>query len=114
FMEQLIDEAEAAMASLAEGDARSFAQAIAESLPPDSPVPDYLRRLILAGDPAGTRIFAGWFAVSRRLFDVMVADGLAVPSDDPDVRAAFLLINDLAVLLLRNPLSEALGFDPLT
>src|SRR5699024_981237 len=114
FMEQLIDEADAAMASLAEGDAGSFAQAIAESLPPDSPIPDYMRRLILAGDTAGTQIFTRWLAVSRRLFDAMVAGGLAVPCNDPDVRSAFLLISDLAVLLLRRPLSEALGFDPLT
>lgn len=114
FMERLIDDADAAMASLAEGDAGSFAQAIAESLPPDSPVPDYMRRLILSADPAVTQIFTRWFAVSRRLFDAMVEGGLAVPSEDPDVRSAFLLICDLAVLLLRRPLAQALGFDPLT
>ena len=33
---------------------------------------------------------------------------------DPDVRAAFMLGADLALLLLRRPLTEALGFDPLS
>ena len=44
----------------------------------------------------------------------MVALGVARPSDDPAVRAAFLLVNDLALILLRNPIAMAIGVDPLT
>jgi hypothetical protein len=44
----------------------------------------------------------------------MVADGVAVAGGDPDVRVAFLLISDLAVLMLRTRLSEVLGVDPLS
>jgi hypothetical protein len=40
--------------------------------------------------------------------------GVARPSEDPDVRAAFLLVNDLALILLRNQIAGAIGADPLT
>lgn len=33
---------------------------------------------------------------------------------DREVRAAFLLVNDLAVLMLRSRLQEVLGVDPLS
>ncbi len=36
------------------------------------------------------------------------------PGGDPAVRAAFLLANDLAVLLLREHLADVLGVDPLS
>jgi hypothetical protein len=35
-------------------------------------------------------------------------------SADPDVRAAFFLVNDLALILLRNQIAAAIGADPLT
>ena len=44
----------------------------------------------------------------------MVESGSAAPSADPAVRAAFLLVNDLALLLLRNQIAVAIGVDPLT
>jgi hypothetical protein len=40
--------------------------------------------------------------------------GMATPGADPAVRAAFLMANDLAVLLLRDQLTEVLGVDPLS
>ena len=83
-------------------------------MPPDSPLPAYLRRLLLSGDPAGQRLFERWFQVSRGLLDHMVAAGLARPTDDPDARAAFLLVADLALLVLRGRIEEVLGVDPLS
>jgi TetR/AcrR family transcriptional regulator, regulator of cefoperazone and chloramphenicol sensitivity len=77
---------------LAEGGGASFADALLHRLPPDSPVPLYLRRLL----------------------DDMVAAGCARPTRDHAVRSAFLVISDLAVLLLRDQLVEVLGVDPLT
>jgi hypothetical protein len=44
----------------------------------------------------------------------MVEMGVARPSEDPDVRAAFLLVNDLALILLRTEIALAIGADPLT
>lgn len=92
----------------------SVAEAFARAFPPGSPLPAYLRRLLLTNDPAGAALFGRWYAVTRRLVDAMVELGVAAPSEDPAVRAAFLLVNDLAVILLRNQIATAIGDDPLT
>jgi AcrR family transcriptional regulator len=103
-----------ALPALADGDAGSIAQLFAQTFPPDSPLPAYLRRLLLSGDPAGTRLFQSWYDATQALFDQMVRAGLATPGGDPAVRSAFALANDLALILLRGPLEHVLGFDPLT
>ena len=46
-------------------------------------------------------------------FATLEAAGLVRPSSDAEVRAAFLLVNDLAVVLLRDQVHEVLGIDPL-
>jgi TetR/AcrR family transcriptional regulator, regulator of cefoperazone and chloramphenicol sensitivity len=92
----------------------SLAEAFARGFPPGSPLPAYLRRLLLTNDPAGAALFGRWYAATRRLLDVMAEMGVARPSEDPDVRAAFFLVNDLALILLRNQIAMAIGADPLT
>ena len=92
----------------------SVAEVFARAFPHGSPLPAYLRRLLLTNDPAGAAIFSRWYATTRRLMDAMVELGAAAPSEDPAVRAAFLLVNDLAVILLRNQIASAIGVDPLT
>ncbi len=100
---------------LAGGSAQgSLAEAFARGFPPGSPLPAYLRRLLLTNDPAGAALFGRWYATTRRLLDVMVEAGVARPSADPDIRAAFFLVNDLALILLRTPIAMAIGADPLT
>lgn len=97
------------------GSARgSLAEAFARGFPPGSPLPAYLRRLLLTNDPAGAALFGRWYAATRRLLDVLVEMGVARPSEDPDVRAAFFLVNDLALIVLRNQIAVAIGADPLT
>jgi len=44
----------------------------------------------------------------------MAAAGSASAGEDPAVRAAFLLVNDVAVLILRDRIREVLGTDPLS
>jgi TetR/AcrR family transcriptional regulator, regulator of cefoperazone and chloramphenicol sensitivity len=44
----------------------------------------------------------------------LVAAGIARPARDERVRTAFLLANDLAVVLLRRQIARATGIDPLT
>lgn len=97
---------------LAEGGSGWLAEAFAESFPPDSPLPAYLRRLMLSGDPAGERLFRQWYDATLLLLETMTDEGVAAPSDDPEVRAAFLLGADLALVLLRQPIANALGTDP--
>jgi AcrR family transcriptional regulator len=92
----------------------SLADAFARGFPPGSPLPAYLRRLLLTNDPAGAALFGRWYAATRRLLDILVEMGVARPSEDPDVRAAFFLVNDLALIVLRNQIAAAIGADPLT
>jgi len=100
---------------LARGEATtSVAEAFARAFPHGSPLPAYLRRLLLTDDPAGAALFGRWYAATRRVLDAMVDLGVAAPTEDPAVRAAFLLANDLAVILLRNQIATAIGDDPLT
>ncbi len=92
----------------------SLAEAFARGFPHGSPLPAYLGRLLLTHDPAGAALFGRWYATTRRLLDVMVEAGVARPSADPAVRAAFFLVNDLALILLRTQIAMAIGADPLT
>jgi AcrR family transcriptional regulator len=106
---------EGSMADALTGEAPgSVAEAFARGFPPGSPLPAYLRRLLLARDPAGDALFSRWFAASRALLDQLTAAGIARAADDGDVRAAFLLVNDLALIVLRNQIAEAIGVDPLS
>ncbi len=99
--------------ALAGGDGGSLAQAFSAVFPPGSPLPAYLRRLLLSGDPAGIELFRVWFEGTRGLLAQMEALGMASSTRDPQVRAAFLLANDLALVLLRPALRDVLGFDPM-
>ena len=92
----------------------SMLDGLARHLPPDSAIPSYLGRLLTAGGSVGAALFGRLYRVSRTALDAMVTDGVAVEGDDPEVRAAFLLISDLAVLMLRPRLTEVLGVDPLS
>ncbi|PGH47541.1 TetR/AcrR family transcriptional regulator [Streptomyces sp. Ru87] len=94
--------------------AGSLGEAFLRHLPPDSPMPAYLRWLLLSGGEAGHRLFGKLFELSRATLDAMVAGGTAAPGRDPAARAVFLLLNDLAVLLLHDHAARVLGFDPLS
>jgi AcrR family transcriptional regulator len=91
--------------------AGSLAAAFVARLPADSPVPAYLRWLLLSGDSA---LFRRWFAVSTGVLDDLTAAGVLTEPVDPAVRSAFLMVNDLAVLLLRDRIADVLGVDPLS
>ncbi|MEO8220241.1 MAG: TetR family transcriptional regulator [Specibacter sp.] len=92
----------------------SVAQAFVQIFPPGSALPAYLRRLLLTNDPVGAALFGRWYATTRGVLDAMVDSGVAAPTEDPAVRAAFMLVSDLAVILLREQISTAIGDDPLT
>ena len=96
------------------GAAGSLAETVVRYLPPGSPVPGYLRRLLLSGGDSGRELFRRLYQGSRTALDAMSEAGLATPGADPAVRAAILMSNDLAVLLLREQLAEVLGEDPLS
>ncbi|WP_062467317.1 TetR/AcrR family transcriptional regulator [Demequina maris] len=93
--------------------AASFAEILLHGLPAGSAIPAYLRRLLLSGDPVGHRLFRQWFDMTVATMRDLEQAGGVRPSSDPDVRAAFLMVNDLAMVLLREHLSDVLGVDPL-
>ncbi len=92
----------------------SFAEAIVSRLPPSSPIPAYLRRLLLDGHPAGRALLARWHAMSRRVVDQLTAAGMLRAGPDPATLAAFLMVNDLALIMLRDQLHALLDLDPLS
>jgi AcrR family transcriptional regulator len=96
------------------GAAGSLAEALMRHLPPGSPVPAYLRRLLLDGAEAGRDLFRQLYQASVATLDSLAAAGMATRGRDPAVRAAILLSNDLAVLLLREHLADVTGTDPLS
>jgi AcrR family transcriptional regulator len=93
--------------------ADGFASMLLSQLPPGSPIPAYLRRLLLSGDPAGRELFERWHALSVTLLERMTEAGAARASADPEARAAFLMVNDLAMILLHEHIASAIGADPL-
>lgn len=94
--------------------ASGFVDALLGGLPAGSPIPAYLRRLLLSASPAAKALFVRWHAISMELLAEMTARGMATESRDPAARAAFLLVNDLAMILLHDHIGAALGADPLT
>ncbi|MFC4062526.1 TetR/AcrR family transcriptional regulator [Planomonospora corallina] len=106
--------ARAAAGGLDTADGASFAEALLRELPPGSPVPAYLRRLLLSGDPAGDRVFRRWLEAGRATLEALAARGVLAPGRDPEVRAAFVVAGDLMLLLLREQLTGVLGADPLS
>lgn len=92
----------------------SLVDAVLRHLPEDSPMPAYLRRMLLTDSEAGKELFAKLFAAGQGMLAALSEAGMATPGADPAVRAAFLMANDLAVLLLRDRLTEVLGVDPLS
>ena len=108
-----IDERDLAAAMNTDG-WMSVAEMFARAFPHGSPLPAYLRRLLLVGDPAGAALFGRWVALTRRMLDAMTELGAIQPTEDPTVLATFLLVNDLSLVLLRNQVAAAIGADPLT
>ncbi len=100
--------------ALTGGGSRSLAEAFVAGFPPGSPLPDYLRRLLLTNDATGDRVFAHWFAEGERVLAGLEAAGVARPSHDRKVRAAFLLVNDVAAILLARHITQVCGVDLLT
>ena len=97
-----------------EGGSASLAELLA-SRPEDEPgMIAYVRRLLLDGGEAAdglfTRLFEATVAGMRSLVDA----GIARPARDEPMRAAFLLANDLSMLLLRGQIARVTGTDPLT
>lgn len=91
-----------------------FAELFASVAPEGSPIPAYLRRLLLSGDPVGRELFRTWFDLTRDVVNSMAASGNLRAAPDRDATASFLLVNDLAMILLHDHVADAIGTDPLS
>ncbi len=93
------------------GPPASLAEAFLAAFPADSAIPAYLRRLLLSHDPTGDAVFLRWFELTEQVMANLEEAGVARPSHNRPVRAAFLLVNDLAALLLSRQIGRACGLD---
>jgi TetR/AcrR family transcriptional regulator, regulator of cefoperazone and chloramphenicol sensitivity len=94
--------------------APSLAAAMADRLEQEPVLPAYLRRLLVDGGPPADSIFQAMFAATVSGLEALQAAGLVRPAIEDRVRAAFLLVNDLALVLLRDQIRGVLGADPLS
>jgi len=94
--------------------ATGLVDAVFGRLSADSALPRYLGRLLLDGGAAATVAFRRLHQAAQGALAALVGQGLASPGADPAVRAAFLLTNDLAVIMLRDRVAEVIGDDPLS
>lgn len=78
----------------------------------DSAVLGYVRRLLIDGGDAATTLFDALFAATAQMLTVMESRGIVTPTDDRPGRAAFLLVSDLAVMIMRDEIGRVLGVDP--
>lgn len=92
----------------------TLAELVAARFPADTPIPAYLGRMLVTGGPAGSALFRRLYEVSLDAVTRMTAAGTTRTAADPQVRAAVLLVNDLAVVILRERLHEVLDVDPLS
>jgi TetR/AcrR family transcriptional regulator, regulator of cefoperazone and chloramphenicol sensitivity len=94
--------------------AESLASLMYERLESEPALIAYIRRLFVDGGSPALVLFRALFDVTLSGLKQMEAAGLIRPAVDAHVRAAFLLVNDLGVMLLREQIAAVLGFDPLT
>lgn len=74
----------------------------------------YLRRMLIDGGEAANQLFSDLHEATREVVTGLATAGLIRKFPDPDQLAAFLLVNDLALLVLRDQLRAVTGSDPVT
>jgi AcrR family transcriptional regulator len=96
-----------------DGSSQSLAQLFADRLEDEAALAGYVRRLLCEGGGAGDALFVRLFEATRAGMRSLAEAGVVRRSGDEDLRAAFLLSNDLAMVLLREMITGATGVDPL-
>jgi AcrR family transcriptional regulator len=97
----------------AEGGSASAAELFANRLESEPAMAGYVRRLLIDGGPGGVALYGRLYQATRAGMQALEQAGVVRPARDAQVRDAFLLANDLAVLLLRPHISQVTGIDPL-
>jgi AcrR family transcriptional regulator len=111
FFEEMIGE----LARIGEeGGSASLAELFADRLEREPAMTGYVRRLLADGGEAADGLFAKLFEATEAGMRSLVAAGIARPAHDERIRTAFLLANDLSLVLLRRQIARVTGTDPLT
>jgi AcrR family transcriptional regulator len=97
-----------------EGGSTSVAELFADRMEREPAMAGYIRRLLCDGGPAGIALFERLYQVTAAGLQALEQAGVVRPSHDEAVRSAFLLSNDLAMLLFRPHLTGVVGIDPLS
>jgi TetR/AcrR family transcriptional regulator, regulator of cefoperazone and chloramphenicol sensitivity len=97
-----------------EGGSASVAELFAGRLEREPAMAGYIRRLLSDGGTAGISLFARLYQATQAGMRSMEAAGVVRPARDDAVRNAFLLSNDLALVLLRPHITQVTGIDPLS
>lgn len=97
-----------------QGGSASLAELLAARLEHEPVMVDYVRRLLLDGGVAADALFARLFEATVAGMRSLAEAGVVRPAQDERIRTAFLLANDLSVLLLRRQIARVTGTDPLS
>jgi AcrR family transcriptional regulator len=98
----------------AEGSSASVVELFANWLEHEPATAGYVRRLLSDGAEAGTALFQRLYDATQAGLQALERSGAVRPTQDPAVRSAFLLSNDLALVLLRPHIAQVTGIDPLS
>ncbi len=74
----------------------------------------YLRRSLVESGAPGRRLFGWLVEATERELTAQQDAGVVRATDDARARAVFLLANDMAPIVLRDLVTDALGVDPLS
>ena len=97
-----------------EGGGASLAELFAARLESEPVMVEYVRRMLLDGGEAADALFGKLFEATVAGMRSLVDAGVARPAQDERIRTAFLLANDLSLVLLRRQIARAAGVDPLS
>lgn len=110
FFEEMLGE----LARIGEqGGSASLAELLAVRLEDEPAMVEYVRRLLLDGGEAAGALFGKLFEATGAEVRALVAAGIIRPASDERTRTAFLLANDLSLLMLRRQIAQVTGADPL-
>jgi len=102
-----------AVAAAGDGSPGATAQMLTAVLREEDVLIRYLRRMFIEGGPSAKALFEQLRAGTEAELAAMVEAGLARPSPNPRWRAAILLVNDLAGIMLDDLITAVFGESPL-
>jgi AcrR family transcriptional regulator len=97
-----------------EGGGASLAELFAARMEDEPVMVGYVRRLLLDGGEAADALFVKLFDATVAGMRSLVEAGVIRPAADERIRTAFLLANDLSLVLLGRQIALVTGTDPLT